>query len=118
MKFEDTGLEGKELPITELDLIMEEEGIDRASWDYKRVVYDYKFVDRHTSTTYYLRIPAVAMEGNIEEHGGDALLRIGEPFIGMHSYPHGVHYDVDFPKSILKSAQRKLKAVRSHLRGE
>ncbi|MDQ0340311.1 hypothetical protein J2S00_003120 [Caldalkalibacillus uzonensis] len=103
----DTGLEGKEIAIRDLDVAMEHVGFVRWAWDYKRATYDYKYVDSKDGKTYYIRVPAEVVEGIIED-SGHAIVKIGEPYIGVHTFPHGVAYDHDFPKHALNRAKEKL----------
>ncbi len=114
MKMEGTGLEGKEIELNELDLIMQELGFVRWAWDYKRATYDYKYRDRHSGETFFLRVPSQAIEGVIEDHG-NALLRLGQPYMARHLYPHGFDYEYDFPKHILDHAKSKLESLNQQL---
>lgn len=118
MKIEGTGLEEKEIKIMELDEEARELGFVRWSWDYKRATYDYKYEDKKSGETFYLRLPAVVIKGEIEdevkEHN-DALLKVGQPYIGRHTYPHGLDYEYDFPKYILDDAKKRLEKLSSKI---
>jgi hypothetical protein len=117
MKIEGTGLEGKEVTLAEFDHVMGELGFIRWAWDYKRATYDFKYEDRKSGHTFYLRVPSVATKGAIEEVGKDSesILQIGEPYIGRHTYPHGLDYEFDFPTYVLDHAKKSLDAVNNSL---
>jgi len=111
MKFEGTNLDGKQLTLIDLDHVMEQLGFVRWAWDYKRATYDYKFEDHKSGHTFYLRIPAVCLKGEIQDEPNESVLEIGEPYIGRHLHPHGFDYEFKFPNTILDNAKRKLEAV-------
>lgn len=117
MKIEETGLDEKEAVLADLDDFMEEVGFVRWAWDYKRATYDYKFEDKESGHTFYLRVPTACIKGEIEEvgKGNESLMKIGQPYIGRHTYPHGLDYAFDFPAYILDSAKAKLKAINDNL---
>lgn len=115
MKIEGTGLEGKEMMLEDLDYNMEELGFLRWSWDYKRATYDYKYVDHKSGETIYLRVPCVAVEGEIEDGANHSVLQLEEPYIGRHTYPHGLDYEYNFPNHIMDNVKRKLKALNDRL---
>lgn len=115
MIIEDTGLEGKEITIRDLDLAMAHVGFLRWAWDYHRATYDYKYVDSKDGKTYYIRVPVEAVEGVIED-SGDAVVRIGEPYLGVHRFPRGVAYAGDFPAHALQRAKERLSAVNQLLK--
>lgn len=110
MRINDTGLEGKVLDQGDLDLLMEEHGFERATWDYKQATYDYTYEDRQTGHIMYLRVPSIAIEGVIEENG-HAVLELKQPYIGKHIYPHGMDYEYDFPQHIMKHALQTLQSI-------
>jgi hypothetical protein len=117
MKIEGTGLEGKEVSLVDLDHVMEELGFVRWAWDYKRATFDFKYEDKKSGNTFYLRVPSVVVKGSIEEVGKDneSLIQIHEPYIGKHIYPHGFDYEFDFPATILDHAKKKLEALNNSL---
>ncbi len=107
MIFENTKLEGKTVRFSVLEHIASSLGLVREEqWDYERATYDYKFENMVTGDVYYLRIPAVAVEGMVEQAG--ALMKIGKPYLGKHYYPHGLEYDEEFPEDIIKTCNEKL----------
>ncbi|MGE5702704.1 MAG: YugN family protein [Clostridia bacterium] len=107
MVIKETGLNGKEALLVDMDTYMHDLGFVRWAWDYQHATYDYKLVEK--GTTYYLRIQANAVEGRLEE--SHALLRLDEPFMGKHIFPHGVDYDAPIPDNVLKNARAKLQAL-------
>jgi hypothetical protein len=111
MKIEGTGLEGKQLTLLDLDHVMEQVGFVRWAWDYKRATYDYKYEDKKSGETFYLRVPAIALKGEIQDEGNESILEVGEPYIGRHTYPHGMDYEYNFPSTILDNAKRKLTSL-------
>ena len=73
--------------LNRLDDIMKKYGMIRAEqWDYERVSYDRKFIIREG--TYYLRVQAYAVEGDVDTF--DAHMQLMTPILGKHYYPHGV----------------------------
>lgn len=112
MIIENSEITGKEVVLAELELAMEEVGFLRWAWDYNRATYDYKYVDRKTGDTFYIRIPAEVIEGTIEDTG-HAIVKLGQPYIGKHLHPHGLDYDFDFPKHVLNRTEEKLQALNS-----
>src|SRR5690625_3231849 len=82
---EETGLEGMEISIRDLDIAMNHIGFIRWAWDYKRATYDYKYVDSRTGETYYVRLPTEAVEGIIED-SGQAIVRVGQPYVGTYTH--------------------------------
>lgn len=74
------------------------------SWDYERITYDYKIGSNEKNVSYYIRIQAYAIEGNIDR--GDAVVKIMPPLLGKHYYPHGIEYgeDAGFSKNLLERA--------------
>ncbi len=111
MVIKDTGLNGKEAFLSDLDHCMGELGFDRGAWDYHHATYDYKFIDK--ATTYYLRIQAKAIEGRVED--SHAMMQLEEPFMGKHLFPHGIDYDAAIPDSVLKTATKKLEMLKEKL---
>lgn len=115
MKIEETGLEGKEVMLADLDFNMAALGFYRGAWDYNRATYDYKYEDHKLGETFYLRIPCVAVKGEIEDGPNQSVVRIGTPYIGRHTYPHGLDYEYNFPKHVLDNAKRKLDQLNDRL---
>ncbi|WP_202081019.1 YugN family protein [Caldalkalibacillus salinus] len=114
MKIEETGLEGKEVTVHDFDHAADDLGFVRWAWDYKRATYDFKYEDKKQGEIYYLRVPATSIKGEIEEEGSDSVLKIGTPYIGRHTYPHGLDYEYNFPKKILDDAKKRLENLSSH----
>lgn len=91
MKLENTGIEGTIIDIKPLSLLMGNNAfIKGEGWDYERVTYDYKIDSPEKNITYYIRIQAHAIEGNIDT--GNAVVKLLTPIIGKHYYPHGIEY--------------------------
>lgn len=110
--FENTGLENMKADLNRLDEVMEEHGLIRAEqWDYERVSYDRKFELKEG--TFYLRVQAFALEGDIGAHR--ATLQLLKPILGKHYYPHGMEYGEEevFPSSLVKQCENILSAVSS-----
>lgn len=107
MYFENTNLEGKTVKFALLEHIAKSLGLLRSEqWDYERATYDYKFENMVTGDVYYLRVPAIAIEGMVEQ--SHAVMKLGKPYIGKHYYPHGLEYDEEFPEDIIKTCNEKL----------
>jgi len=114
MYFENTGIEDQKVDIVVADDLMRSHGLIRATgWDFERVTWDRKFVV--ADGTYYLRIFAVATEGDIGAN--DAVVKLLKPVLGKHYFPHGVEYSeaeiwptqlVDRCKTILDSIHQDL----------
>lgn len=108
-----------EIHNTTIDLNIFQEMLEKLNfvceggWDYERIIYDYKFQDE--DNTYYLRIPAQAIHGDIGS--GHALLEILTPFIGKHYYPHGLEYGDDeiIPEKIIGRCEIQLKKIKKLL---
>ncbi|MFA8437614.1 YugN family protein [Pueribacillus sp. YX66] len=116
MIFENTNLEGKTIQFSVLEHVASSLGLVRVEqWDYARATYDYKFENMMTGDVYYLRIPAVAIEGMVEQ--ANAIMKIGKPYVGKHYYPHGVEYDEEFPDDIIKTCNEKLSQLSEKLEG-
>ncbi|WLD95375.1 YugN family protein [Alkalihalobacillus sp. AL-G] len=114
MKFEEISLAGKVLNFELLEHLMHDVGLVRAGqWDYERITYDYKFENMDNGEIYYLRVPCYAVEGEVESP--HALIKIMEPYLGKHYYPHGVEYDEDFPKSIVDSCKKILNQLKEEI---
>lgn len=105
MKLESTGIEDTVIDIGPLNRIMGEHAfIKGESWDYERITYDYKIGSQEKGVSYYIRIQAYAIEGDIDR--GTAVVKILTPLLGKHYYPHGVEYgkDEEFPKNLIERA--------------
>lgn len=117
MILEDTGIEGLEISVRDMDLAMKHIGFIRGAWDYKRATYDYKYVDQKSGQTYYVRVPAEALKGIIED-SSDAIIKVGRPYIGVHTFPRGVAYDRDIPQHVVKQAKARLEKLNSLIKVE
>lgn len=115
MKIEGTGIEGKEYLLEDLDLNMTALGFVRWAWDYNRATYDYKYEDQKSGETIYLRVPCIAVKGEIEDGPNDSVLQIQTPYIGRHTYPHGLDFEYDFPNYVLENVKRKLEQLNERL---
>ena len=114
MRFENTGIEGTIVPFPELEDIMNGVGLIRGgAWDYERVTYDFKFEDKETGNVYYLRVPGVAVEGEIEKR--NCVVKLGVPYVGHHYYPHGVEYDEVFPDIVVNTSRERLTVLKEAL---
>ncbi|MCH1623912.1 YugN family protein [Ferdinandcohnia quinoae] len=116
MRFENTGIENLTIELSKLTHIMKEEGLVFAGqWDYDRVTYDRKFVIK--DETFYLRVQGYAIEGEVEENGKYAVIKLITPILGKHYYPHGVEYgeDENFPKSLIEQCNRILAKVKENI---
>ncbi|RKD75483.1 YugN-like protein [Sinobaca qinghaiensis] len=110
MQITDYEFEGTQITFGRLHRIIKDAGfIHAGQWDYERVTFDYKFFDRTDDATYYLRIPAYAVEGDIPAE--DTVVQILTPYFGRHYYPHGIEYDEEFPEKIIQKCRDKTKAV-------
>ncbi|NJP36468.1 YugN family protein [Alkalicoccus luteus] len=112
MKFEQSGLEDKIVPFADFREIMEEAGFD-AQWDYERCTYDYKILDEVKDDIYYFRFPGVVHEGEFPKESSK--VRLLQPYLGKHYYPHGVEYDEVFPERIVEKCKKKIEQVREKL---
>ncbi|APH05376.1 YugN family protein [Bacillus weihaiensis] len=114
MKMEGTGIEGVVVDLSRLDEIMEDIGLVRAGqWDYERATYDRKIEAK--GETFYLRVQAYAVEGDIG--GRHAQVKLMTPLLGKHYYPHGVEYGEGehFPNPILNTSKSLLKQLSEQL---
>lgn len=107
MVIKETGIGSKEVFFADLEHYMSDLGFDRGAWDYKHATYDYKIDDK--GNTYYLRIEANVLKGKLED--SHAELKLEEPFIGKHLFPHGIDYDCNMPDSVVQTAKRKLQML-------
>ncbi|GAK14236.1 YugN family protein [Geomicrobium sp. JCM 19039] len=116
MKLTDYNFPEKELKFGNLLPVMDELGFVHAEqWDYERVMFDYKMLDDRVNATYYLRVPAYAVEGDIP--GEDTIVKLMTPIVGRHYYPHGVEYDEEMPSKVLNKCATKLKGIEEGLKG-
>ncbi|MBU8907148.1 YugN family protein [Desertibacillus haloalkaliphilus] len=114
MKFENIGISDQEMKLSKLQYAAESVGFVLAGqWDYERVSFDYKFEDQVENAVYYLRVQAYAIEG--ETPKSNAVVKLLDPVLGRHYYPHGVEYDEDFPSKIVSKATKKLETLKEQL---
>lgn len=114
MKFEEIGIQGKTVLFSDLESVMRTLEIIRGGqWDYERVTYDHKFENRNTGDIYYLRVPGVAVKGEIEQP--DAEIELMTPILGHYYYPHGVEYDEEFPTPLVQKCKEKLNQLKELL---
>lgn len=111
MVIQDTGIKDMEISLADLDDVMGSIGFVRWAWDYNHATYDFKIVDK--SGTYFLRITADAVEGALEDP--EAVLKLDEPFIGKHLFPHGLDYEADMPAAVVDTAKRKVQMLKEKL---
>jgi hypothetical protein len=111
MKFEKTGLTGKEVEFSVAEHVLGEAGFVHAGQcDYERVTFDYKLDDIVNDSLYYLRVQAYAIKGEIPS--STSVIKFLDPILGKHYYPHGVEYSgEDFPKHILDKSNSKLEKI-------
>jgi hypothetical protein len=113
VKFEQLNIADKEVKFETLRHAAESVGLVHAGqWDYERVTFDYKIVNQ--GDTYYLRVPAYAIKGDIPHD--DAIVKLMTPILGKHYYPHGVEYEGEtFPKTIIDKCTKKLELLQTNL---
>jgi hypothetical protein len=111
MVIKETGIGNKEVLLADLDHYMEELGFIRWAWDYNHATYDYKIEDK--GNVFYLRIQANVIEGKLEDP--HTLLKLEEPYMGKHLFPHGLDYDYPVPDSVVQTAKRKLQVLNEKL---
>lgn len=111
MVIKDTGIGTKEVFFADLEHYMSELGFDRGAWDYKHATYDYKIQDK--GNVFYLRIEANVTEGKLED--SHSVLKLDEPYMGKHLFPHGLDYDYPMPDSVVQTAKRKLQMLNEKL---
>lgn len=116
MRIENTGIEDALVDIKPLSHLMGNNAfIKGEQWDYERVTYDYKVDSPEKNITYYIRIQAYAVEGDIDR--GDAVVKILTPLLGKHYYPHGIEYgeEEDFPPSLVERAHHLVSKVKEDI---
>lgn len=116
MYIENTGIDDKVVDILPLNHIMGKHAfILGESWDYDRVTYDYKINSQEKNITYFVRIQAEAISGDVDKK--NAVMRIKTPFIGKHYYPHGIEYgeEENFPKNLVERATNLIKEAYKEL---
>lgn len=116
MRIEGTGIEDTVIDIKPLDYIMGSIAFVRAGqWDYDRVTYDYKIESAEKNITYYIRVQAIAEDGDVDR--GDAIMRLRTPLLGKHYYPHGVEYgeQENFPDTLVERSKALLAKVSQEL---
>ncbi|UOE92966.1 YugN family protein [Alkalihalobacillus sp. LMS39] len=115
MKFESIGLGDKEFKFSTLQHAAESAGfIHAGQWDYERVTFDYKMASTEHNVTYFLRVHAYAIEGDIPSP--DAKVKLLDPILGKHYYPHGVEYEnEEFPNTIVTKSKQKLELLKEKL---
>ncbi|WP_407268107.1 YugN family protein [Radiobacillus sp. PE A8.2] len=116
MKIENTGIEGAVVDLKPLDHLMDKIAFVRAGqWDYERVTYDYKIGAVEKNITYYVRIQAYALEGDVDR--GNAVLQLTTPLLGKHYYPHGLEYgeQENFPESVVDRAKTLLSKAKEEI---
>ncbi len=116
MRIEKDNFEGTIIQQEPLTYIMEKHGFVLGSqWDYERMTFDYKMNSQIEGVTYYLRVAGEAIEGDVDFK--TAVLRLKEPYLGTHYYPHGVEYgeDEEYPQPVLDKVDRVLDKVSEEL---
>lgn len=119
MILHDTGIEGTELTLGELDHVLQEIGFIRWAWDYDHATYDYKYEiegsadAKAKNDVYYLRVTGHALDGVIEN--GETVLKLHEPYMGKTIFPHGIDYNAEIPKNIMEDAKKRLSQLKSKL---
>ncbi|WP_071459325.1 YugN family protein [Bacillus massilinigeriensis] len=114
MRFEKTGLENLTVELQRLDVTMNEHGLVReGQWDYDRVTFDRKFELK--DGTFYLRIQGYVTEGEVDSN--HAVIKLIDPLLGKHYYPHGVEYGEgeDFPKSLVSQCEKLLASIKTEV---
>jgi len=110
---EDSGLNGLQAELADLDESSEKLGFVRWQWEYTRATYDLKLEDKPNREDYFLRINTRAVEGKLENPA--AVLAVEHVYLGRATFPHGLDYASPVPEAILKSAKQKLAALKQLL---
>ena len=116
MRLENTGIEGTLIDIKPLSHAMGLHAFIKGEhWDYERVTYDYRIDSEEKNVTYYVRIQAYAVEGDVDR--GDAVVKILTPLLGKHYYPHGIEYgsDENFSESLVERAHGLVVKVKEEI---
>ncbi|PIC75104.1 YugN family protein [Sporosarcina sp. P17b] len=115
MYVENIGLKGLVADLRVMEEIMNKNNLEiDGQWDYERVTFDKKYMIKEG--TYYLRVFGELVEGDID--GRKATVRLKQPVLGKHYYPHGVEYgeEENFPASLVKDCELTLKKVYDELK--
>lgn len=115
MYVENIGLKGLVADLRVMEEIMNKSNLEiDGQWDYERVTFDKKYIVKEG--TYYLRIFGELVDGDIDAR--KATVRLKQPVLGKHYYPHGVEYgeEEDFPASLVKDCELTLKTVYDELK--
>jgi hypothetical protein len=110
---EDSGLNGLQAELADLDGSSEKLGFVRWQWEYYRATYDLKIEDAPNREDYFLRFNVRAVEGKLEQ--SDCVLAVEAVYLGKATFPHGLDYTAPVPEAILKSAKQKLAALKQLL---
>lgn len=105
MELENTGIEDIVIDVKPLSHALGLHAfIKGEQWDYERITYDYRIESPEKNVTYYIRIQAYAIEGDIDR--GNAVVQILKPLLGKHYYPHGIEYGEEegFSESLIERA--------------
>lgn len=107
------GFSSVETSLGQLDHAMHDAGFVRWAWDYEHATYDYKYEDKALGSVFYLRVQGHVTDGTDMEH--DTILKLEEPHIGKHLFPHGIDYEAVVPSSITNAAKKKLSEIKPKL---
>jgi hypothetical protein len=116
MRFETVGVDKMKADLNRLEEVMKSHGmLNDAQWDYERITFDKKFEIKEG--TYYLRIPGLAVSGDIGRH--DAVIQLMTPLLGKHYYPHGVEYGEGehFPAHLVTTCEKLLAEIKAEVSG-
>lgn len=113
MIIENTGLNGIQSELEDLDGAAEKTGFVRWQWEYYRATYDLKLADSVSGSEYFLRIATRAVEGKLESPY--AVLKIESVYIGRATFPHGLEYESPIPELIMNTAQQRLAQLKQLL---
>lgn len=113
MIIENSGLNGVQSELNQLDDAAEKVGFVRWQWEYYRATYDLKLTDRTSGSDYFLRLNARAVEGKLENP--HAVLLIEAVYIGRATFPHGMEYESPIPKHIMDTATQRLQQLKQQL---
>ncbi|MDM5156124.1 YugN family protein [Bacillus sp. DX1.1] len=114
MQFTNSKLTGAVIDFALLtDVMQNHHFVLAGQWDYERVTYDYKF--EILTDVYYLRVRGFAVEGDVG--GRHAQIKLIEPLLGKHYYPHGVEYGENekFPTNVLQKSEQLLQNIEKEL---